>query len=207
MDDNLQLDELQHDAIIELLNIGMGKAAASLSVMVNQEVMLSIPRLQLLTRQQAANHLNTHPQQPIVAIKQNFQGAFWGEALLLFQWNKSLELVGLLLKKHLLSSAFTELEQDALREVGNIILSACLSSLANNLSQELTSDLPLFLIGTGGEILEINTTQKNEAIMLLRMDFALQKQNLEGYVALILDMPAIIQFKSRIDQFLGPIKG
>jgi len=206
MDDNIQLEELQHDAIIELLNIGMGKAAASLSLMLNEEVKLSIPRLELLTRQQAANHLNTQPQQGIVAIKQYFHGPFWGEALLLFQLEKSLELVGILIKDNLPSELLTELEVDALMEVGNIILSACLSSLANNLTQELTSDLPLFVTGTAVEILEINTHPKNEVIMLLRMDFALENKDLDGYVVLILDIPSIKQFKSSIDQFLGKLR-
>jgi len=206
MDDNIQLEELQHDAIIELLNIGMGKAAASLSLMVNEEVKLSIPRLELLTRQEAANHLNTQPQQRIVAIKQYFHGPFWGEALLLFKLENSLELVRILIKDKLPSDLITELEADALMEVGNIILSACLSSLANNLTQELTSDLPLFVTGTVVEILEINASEKNEVIMLLRMDFTLQIKNLDAYVAFILDVPSIKQFKSSIDHFLGKLK-
>ncbi|MEK8017599.1 MAG: hypothetical protein VSS75_012075 [Candidatus Parabeggiatoa sp.] len=206
MDDNIQLEELQHDAIIELLNIGMGKAAASLSLMVNEEVKLSIPRLELLTRQEAANHLNTQPQQRIVAIKQYFHGPFWGEALLLFKLENSLELVRILIKDNLPSDLITELEADALMEVGNIILSACLSSLANNLTQELTSDLPLFVTGTVVEILEINASEKNEVIMLLRMDFTLQIKNLDAYVVFILDVPSIKQFKSSIDHFLGKLR-
>lgn len=205
MDDNIQLEELQHDAIIELLNIGMGKAAASLSIMVNEEVQLSIPRLELLTRQKAANHLNTQPQQRIVAIKQYFHGPFWGEALLLFKLEKSLEFVRILIKDNLPLELLTELEADALIEVGNIILSACLSSLANNLTEELKSDLPLFITGTVGEILEINASQKNEVIMLLQMDFTLQNKNLNGYVAIILEVPSIKQFKSSIDHFLEKI--
>ncbi|HAI69647.1 MAG TPA: chemotaxis protein CheC [Gammaproteobacteria bacterium] len=206
MDDNIQLEELQHDAIIELLNIGMGKAAASLSLMVNEEVKLSIPRLELLTRQEVANHLNTQPQQRIVAIKQYFHGPFWGEALLLFKLENSLELVRILIKDNLPSNLITELEADALMEVGNIILSACLSSLANNLTQELSNDLPLFVTGTVVEILEINASEKNEVIMLLRMDFTLQIKNLDAYVAFILDVPSIKQFKSSIDHFLGKLR-
>ncbi len=206
MDDNIQLSELQHDAIIELLNIGMGKAAASLSLMVNEEVKLSIPRLELLTRQQAANHLNTQPQQRIVAIKQYFHGSFWGEALLLFKLENSLELVRILIKDKLPSDLITELEADALMEVGNIILSACLSSLANNLTQELSNDLPLFVTGTVVEIFEMNASQKNEVIMLLRMDFTLQIKNIDAYVAFILDVPSIKQFKSSIDHFLGKLR-
>ncbi|RKZ43423.1 MAG: chemotaxis protein CheC [Candidatus Parabeggiatoa sp. nov. 3] len=206
MDDNIQLEELQHDAIIELLNIGMGKAAASLSLMLNEEVKLSIPRLELLTRQQAANHLNTQPQQGIVAIKQYFHGPFWGEALLLFQLDNNLEFLRLLIKDNLPSDLLIELEADALMEVGNIILSAGLFSLANNLNEELTSDLPLFVTGTAVEILEINASQKNEVIMLLRMDFALENKDISLYAVFILDLPSIKQFKSSIDQFLGKLR-
>lgn len=209
MDEHIQLSELQCDAITELLNIGMGNAARSLSEMVNEEVKLSIPSLEMLSRQEAANHIDSkspltaQSQQRIAAVKQHFYGPFWGEAILLFPQEKSLELVRVLMKDEVPIEMLTELEQDALTEVGNIILNACLASLANILTTDLTSDLPIFIIGTATEVLEANTSRKeDEIVMFLRMDFALHTKDIDGYVAFILEVPSVKQFKDNIDQYL-----
>ena len=202
MGDNIRLSELQHDAIVELLNIGMGKAARSLSEIVHEEIKLSTPSLELVTRQMVANHLNTAN---ITAIKQHFNGPFWGEAFLLFPSEKSLELVKVFIKDDVPQNMLAELEIDALTEVGNIILNACISSLANNLTHELTSELPVFMTGTATEVLEIKATITDEIVMFLRMNFTLQSTNIEGYVAFILEVPSIKQFKISIDEYLGKI--
>ncbi len=202
MDDNIRLSELQHDAIVELLNIGMGKAARSLSEIVHEEIKLSTPSLELVTRQMVANHLNTAN---ITAVKQHFNGPFWGEAFLLFPPEKSLELVKVFIKDDVPQNMLAELEIDALTEVGNIILNACISSLANNLTHELTSELPVFMTGTATEVLEIKATITDEIVMFLRMNFTLQSTDIEGYVAFILEVPSIKQFKISIDEYLGKI--
>jgi len=204
MEDNLQLSELQRDTIIELLNIGMGLAGDSLSRMVNEEVQLSIPILELLSRQQVANRVNTELNR-IAVVKQHFDGFFWGEALLLFLPERSFELVRVLMKDNVPTDMLRQLEPDALKEVGNIIIGACLSSLANIFTQELTSDLPTFMIGTTREILDTFVHQTDEIIMFLRMDFALPTKNIDGYVAFVLEIPSIVQLKAGIDKYLAGI--
>jgi chemotaxis protein CheC len=202
MDENIQLTELQRDAITELLNIGMGQAANSLSEMVGEEVELSVPSLELLTRQSVAERLHRESPKRIVAVKQNFQGPFWGEALLLFPEEKSLALVRALIKQEVPLEVLIELEQDALTEVGNIILNACLSSLANILTADLMSELPKYLTGTAFEVLNADKARTQEVVMFLRMDFALHSQDIDGYVAFILEIPSIENFKEDVDKYL-----
>lgn len=205
MDDNIQLSELQRDAITEFLNIGMGRAAGSLSEMANEEVKLSVPSLELLSRQKIVRCLNSQLQQSIVAVKQHFSGSFWGEALLLFPQEKSLELVQILVKNEVPQEMLTELEEDALTEVGNIILNACLSSLADILGTDLANDLPIFKTGTVMEIFDINVANKDEQVMFLRIHFALQTKNIVGYVAFILELPSLEQFKAKVNNYLEGI--
>lgn len=204
MDDNIQLSELQRDTIIELLNIGMGQAGNSLSQMVNEEVQLSIPIIELLSRQQVSNRLKNELNR-IAVVKQHFDGFFWGDALLLFLPEKSFELVRVLMKDNVPTNILPQLEPDTLTEVGNIVIGACLSSLANVLTQELTSDLPTFMTGTTLEILDTLVHQTDEIIMFVRMDFALPTKNIDGYVAFVLEIPSVEQLKARIDKYLAAI--
>lgn len=202
MNEPIQLTELQSDAISELLNIGMGQAAHSLSEMVNEEVKLSIPSLELLTRQTAAAKLMHNSPQYIAVVRQNFKGPFWGEALLLFPEDKSFELVRHLIKEEVPLEMLIELEQDALTEIGNIILNACLSSLANILATDLVSDLPIFMTGTATEVLNADISSSDEVVMFLRMEFSLQSKNIGGYVAFVLEISSIKQFLKDIDRYL-----
>lgn len=207
MADDIYLSELQRDAITELLNIGMGRAAAALSEMVSEEVHLSVPSVEVLSRTEAAHKINGNPHKRIAAVRQHFQGPFWGDAILLFPQEKSLELVRILLREENIPlETLTELERDALTEVGNIILNCCLSSLGDMLHYEVTSHLPIFITGTATEVLENDNAyspQQDDVVMFLRMDFALRSKDISGYVAFILEIPSIAQFKLRIDQYLS----
>jgi len=205
MNKQVELTELQRDAIIELLNIGMGHAASSLGEMVNEEVKLSVPSLELLSHQEASSRLAQSPSKRIAAVKQHFQGPFWGDALLLFPQDKSLELVRALMKDEVPLDMLTELEQDALTEVGNIILNCCLSSLANVLTNEITSDLPIFMVGSANEVLQNGAINQDDRVMFLRMDFALHSKDIYGYVAFILEIPSIERFKASIDQYIAQL--
>jgi len=79
----INLTELQQDAIIELLNIGMSRAASALSQMVGEEVYVSIPSVDLLSRHEVAVLIMEKNSERIIAVQQQFSGLFWGDAMLL----------------------------------------------------------------------------------------------------------------------------
>jgi len=203
----MHLTELQRDAITELLNIGMGYAAFSLSQMLDDEVKLSIPSVELLSRQDAARHIEADPCKRIVAIKQHFRGSFWGDVFLLFPKENSLDLVKALMKQDLSQDMLTELEQDALMEVGNVILNSCLSTLADVLmKEEVASGLPIFMIGSAQEVLDATIPLADEIVMFLRMDFKLHSSDISGYVAFILDIASIHRFKDSVNEYVKQCK-
>lgn len=201
----MQLTELHLDAIAELLNIGMGQATDSLSQILNEEVNLSVPSVQLLSRVDAAKNIDSGKKEPIVAIKQHFEGPFWGDALLLFPQEKSLELVRAIVKEEVSHEMLLELEQDALSEIGNIILTSCLSSLANILTHEVTSSVPSFVSGPAIQVINDTGKDGGDVVMFLRMDFELHIKDIYGYVAFILEVAAVERFKESINKYIGLI--
>lgn len=87
------LDELQLDALTELVNIGVGRAAASLRTMVGEQVLLSVPSVAVITRERAAQIIGESETSKLVAVHQAFEGDLSGRALLIFPETNSLELV------------------------------------------------------------------------------------------------------------------
>ncbi len=203
----LNLTELQQDSLTELLNMGIGRAAAALSQMVQEEIQLSVPLVKILSRSEALHFFQSQTSQRIAAVRQSFTGPFWGDAFLLFPEQKSLALVRALLKDAVPLENMTDLEQETFMEVGNIVLNACLGSLANFLHSEIRTGLPLFLQGFCTEILDANNYPyfEEETVLFLRVDFILPKSALHGYVIFVVEGNAIEALTEKIDQFLQQI--
>ena len=52
--DLTELTEIERDAISEIANMGVSRAAASLRQMVGEQVLLSVPSVRIVSRQEAA---------------------------------------------------------------------------------------------------------------------------------------------------------
>lgn len=199
--------ELHRDVLVEVFNLGMGQAASSLSQMVEEEILLSVPDLSFLSPVEAANLLTNKASGALTGVSQGFSGSFAGHAMLLFPEKSSLELVRLLLQDSVPLDNLTEFEEEALNEVGNIILNAGLSSLANMFNQEILTELPVFKQGKANEILNLHNTSTEEEnlVLFLRVDFKLEKHAIDGYVIFLLNVKSMQSLMSYIDNYLKKV--
>jgi len=202
--DNIQLTELQRDAITELLNVGMGQAADSLSQMLNDEVKLSLPSFEILDWKDMIDRVDTPPNEKLVVVGQHFDGPFWGDALLLFHREQSLALARALMGDEMPEEMLIELEQDALTEVGNVILNACLSSLGNILTHEVINEIPTFNLGLANQVINNFISSKQDVAVFLRVNFSIHTKNIAGYVAFILDIQSLEKLKENINKHYLP---
>ena len=198
-----QLDELQHDALVELFNQGVGQAAAAMSQIVHEEVTMSVPLITFQSRAEVAQELGGPEARRICAVTQTYQGAFNTEAMLMFPEEKSLEIVRLMVGQSVTMEELSEMEQEAMSEIGNIILNSCMSTLANISGKELHGSLPIYRIGTGDHILGSSGNQWNGLVLTLKIDFNIEKHEINGYVAFLLDMSALNELQAYLDQYLS----
>ncbi len=206
----LELNALESDALTELFNLGIGQAAAALSDMLGEPVQLSVPSLDMRARAQVAEEwiagLCVSSLERIAGANQRFDGPFSGEALLLFPEPCSLELVHLLLGNAINLDALGDFEQEALTEIGNIILNACLCSLADNYQQAINTSIPHFVSGTLPEILKLEAVSaRQDMILFVRIQFAIEHRDIQGYVVLVIDVQSEARFKASIQNFLARI--
>jgi chemotaxis protein CheC len=202
------LSELQHDALVEIFNIGVGHAAASMSGIVNEEVTMSVPSISFVNRGEAALMLVNNDTRRICGVSQHYSGAFKTEAILMFPEEKSLEIVRLMVGELLPYTELTEMEQEAMSEIGNIILNSCVGTLANIFGEELEGSLPIYHIGTSEDILSATGEAAPDAVVLiLHIDFILEIHQIHGYVAFILDVSALHDLQYHVDKYLNGITG
>jgi chemotaxis protein CheC len=203
------LSELEHDALVEIFNIGVGQAAAAMSGIVNEAVTMSVPSISFLNRADAAGLLGHRGEQAqrICGVSQHYAGAFETEAILMFPEDKSLEIVRLMVGELVPLSELTEMEQEAMSEIGNIILNSCVGTLANIFEQELQGSLPVYHVGTSEDILSASGSAADSVVMMLHIDFILEMHQIHGYVAFILDVSALRDLKEQINLYLRRVMG
>jgi chemotaxis protein CheC len=198
------LTDIERDALGEVSNIAMARAANSLRQLVEHEVLLSVPAVEILS-QEAATQIVAKPDNPnLVAVRQDFIGAFSGRALLIFPEANSLELVRAVVGRQLPLEDIVDLEDEALAETGNIILNSWVATIANLLKRGLKMSLPVVVRGDSRRMFESVETQKN-LILFLHIKFEISKREIRGYVALLMDIPSIDELRLLIADFVTSV--
>jgi chemotaxis protein CheC len=202
------LSELELDALTELVNLGVSNAALSLREMVREEVILSVPRVTIVTREEAIKNLGERDSSRLVAVHQNFEGDINGRALLIFPETKSFELVRAVVGGNLSLEDIFELEQEALAETGNVLLNGCLGTIANQLGRSLKISLPEVVYGEGAEFFDGAPAAKtSDRVLFIYINFAVRQRDLQGYIAMLLDMPSLFVLQHLIDSLIQRTAG
>jgi chemotaxis protein CheC len=206
--DTVTLTDLERDALTELVNVGVSHAAASLRKMVGEQVFLSVPSVEVVTQVVAAKLIGQRENDPLVAVRQDFEGAFSGRALLIFPEPKSLELVRAVAGEELSHEEIAEIEDEALAETGNIILNGCLATIGNMLQRSLTVSLPEVLSGDGRLLFDVAGERPADGLVLfLYINFSIRNRDITGYIAMVMDLPSLAALKLLIDDFIRRVVG
>jgi chemotaxis protein CheC len=204
----IPLDDLERDALTELVNIGIGRAANSLRAMVGRQVILSVPSVEVVGRTAAAALIRERETGPLVAVRQDFHGAFEGRALLIFPEQNSLELVRSVSGGHMSSDEAMEIEDEALAETGNVVLNSCLATMANMLKRPLEMSLPQVIRSDGGSLFDLGEDVSPDAVVLfLYINFAVSDRNIRGYIAMLMDLPSLETLRTLIAEFIRRVLG
>lgn len=204
----VMLSELERDALTEIVNIGVSRAASSLRKMIGDQVLLSVPSIEVVSQRRAARLISEREVTDLVAVRQDFSGPFSGRALLIFPETNSLELVRVVTGGELTAEEVVEMEQEALAETGNVILNSCLATMANMLKRSLTMTIPEVLRGNGATLFEVDEGRQTEGLVLfLYIDFAVRQRDIRGYIAMLMDIPSLATLKELLDEFIARVVG
>lgn len=198
------LSDLELDALTELVNLGVSKAAVSLREMVGRQVLLSVPSVELVDRQEAIEVLRKAEPNKLVAVHQVFEGDITGRVLLIFPETKSLELVRAVTSGDLPLEDIIELEQEALAETGNVILNGCLATIANQLQRTLKISLPEILRGDSKALFNLEPPpEAGDVVLFVYINFSIKDRDLQGYIAMLMDMPSLAALRVLLSDYIA----
>ena len=201
----VELSPIERDAFAEIANMGVARAATSLRQMLGEQVLLSVPAVHVVTREVAAELVERDNSAKLVAVQQSFDGPFSGRALLIFPEAQSLELVRSIVGADQSLEDVIDLEQEALAETGNVILNACLATIANVLRKSMRMSLPTIIRGDGATLFAQPLGGGN-LVLFLYIDFTIKSRGMRGFIALLMDLPSIAALKEIVQDFIEKVE-
>jgi chemotaxis protein CheC len=183
----------QIDALSELINIGAGRAANALSMLVSQRVLLKAPEVSVYPLLELETVIPGLTEQEIVNVHQIFRGKLAGDAMLLMDADSASVLVDMLSggegRPHPLNAS----DREALVETGNILLNAFMGSFGNLLRVHITFTVPHLQLESLREILTTlgSSNQDVEFALVVRIQFRLTQGDVRGYVIIVMGISSI----------------
>lgn len=194
------LTALELDALAEIFNISVGRSASVLSELTGEAVSMSVPMVHILSPDRVVDLFGVRHER-LTCISQFFDGSFSGEAMLMFPERSSLEVVRLMLGSQVPLEQLSEIEHDALSEIGNIILNACFAGIADMLQDSFSCQLPQLQIMGIDDILQQN--DPDQRVLFLQIQFGLEQRDLEGYLAFVMGSETESMLQHSLSKFLS----
>lgn len=175
----------QIDALQELVNIGVGRAAGILNEMICSPIRLNIPSLQVLTLSELQPELEAEfDDQLLACIRMSFGGGFSGTSELIFSQESASTLVTVLIGEAPSTSELDSVKIGTLLEVGNIVLNGVMGSLSNALTQRLEYSLPTYVEGQLNQLLFRQQLEVDACVLLAKTRFQIEKLQIFGDIIL-----------------------
>lgn len=187
----IQLTEDQRDVLAEIFNMGMGKSIHAMSYLSGEdhEIVFELPALSLSKTEEFLSRFTDDQKEAFVI--QRYSGEISGSALMYYPGSDNARIVKLLIGTEVPAEEISNLESDAMIEVGNIFINAALSCLADFVELEINTEIPeLFYqdgiskeIFHGDYVIEIDTEFKIEHLEIFgRIAFVLSNKTTEALI-------------------------
>jgi chemotaxis protein CheC len=193
----------QLDALQELINIGVGRAASLLNEMVDSHIRLEIPFVKVLTASDAYQELATRFHDDcLAAVRLGFTGSFYGNAGLIFPTESASTLVAVLTGESPDSADLDEVKIGTLSEIGNIVINGVMGSIGNVLRQHMNYTIPVYLEDKIENLLADANVSMSQ-ILLAQARFTIEQLELIGDIILIFELDTFDALIQVINQEMG----
>lgn len=193
MDDLRSLKPVQLDALREVANIGAGHAATALSQMIGETIMISVPTINVSPLEDVPPQVAA-PDEPVAAVLMHMLGDLTGRTLLVFPRRTALRLASLLTRRPQTPDGedFTEMDQSAIKEAGNILSSAYMNALSDFMGMMLLPSPPSLAVDMSNAVLTTTYLQfgsDRDYVFCVESEFLMNDtdEKLRGFFLLLPD--------------------
>lgn len=169
-----ELDFMELDTLREIGSIGTGNAANALSQLLEEEVRITLPEVRIMEYNEAIDWIGG-AEEITAGVLVKIGGEINGIMLSVQQLDFVNLVLGSMLKKSIQDyGQLEELEQSALVEIGNIMISTFINALSGLCGISLELTVPAFTVDMQGAILTVPMAEyggQSDYIMTIGANF------------------------------------
>ncbi len=189
-----QLTSLEIDTLREIGSIGTGNAATALSQMLGKEVRITMPEVRIMGYNEAIEWIGG-PEAVTAGVLVKMSGDVGGIMLSV----QKLELVNFILETMLGKGIedyeeLEELQQSALIEIGNIMISAFVTALSGLAGININLTVPAFAVDMQGAILAVPMAEyggMSDYLMTIGGNFVCNGKEIPSHLLLSPDLRSL----------------
>jgi chemotaxis protein CheC len=202
-----KLTDFQRDALKELGNIGAGSAASALSQMLGRDISIDVPSIVMVPVEKMAEMISRDAR-IVAAVYMRIFGDIQARALIIFPQDKVFLLLDMLMRRKLgQTKEFGETEQSAIKEIGNIIISAYLNSISKFIGLNAVPSVPALAVDMVDAIFQTVSAELAEMsseAMLIENEMTEEVTNLKSKMFIIPDRASMARILEALN---NTIKG
>jgi chemotaxis protein CheC len=187
-------DDFDHDALTELFNIGLHRAAAALSELTGQRIIVDLPRLWICPINETHERLAGLLDGDLATVHQVFKGNVAGDAVLVLDYESAAHLAALLTEGDVaLGGRLDQSAREVLTEVGNVILSSCLSAFGDMLQVTVSFSVPRIHVESLEGLLRSLQVDRTDVqyMVLVATRFQLSKGEVSGFLMVAIGITSL----------------
>ena len=197
---------MYYDIITELFNISVGKAAGILSEIVNRKIILDVPEIKLILKEEDAVDLDACISDKIsgalMVSSISFENNLKGKANLIFPTEKMKKFIHLCMNEEVAGKDdffsiseeemdFTPIDFDVIMEIGNIVLNCIMGEIGNFLKVNFNYSLPDVKIFDRQTFYNDSENDGYSHVLVLHITFVIDEIEIEGAIIVDLTLSSI----------------
>lgn len=195
------------DYLKESFNRGLGKASQSISDITGSdvEIKFAVPKLRLESLGHFKNAMSI--TEKVCGIKQRFEGNFEGTAVLFFSPSIGKNLIQILLDYDIPVDYITDIESDALSEIGSVLINNNLKAIVDDLGCSFTSYSPQYSYKHAYQYFSPEEFKHEKQVFKLEINLSHGDEVLLGKISLILYINNVLDLIVSIDSYMTELLG
>ena len=189
------LTSKERDTITEIINIGVGKGSAALYDMIQTEIILRVPYINVINYDGLLKEIDEIESDKVHSVELQFKGQYKGFSNIIVSSNSASTLSGLLTDMDPNSIELKEIQDGIIVEVGNIILNAIMGSFGNILETSIDFEIPKSYIGQKSNLFQYLDREKYDQILVCKTDFSIRSKNISGKILIVYEINSFNKLK------------
>lgn len=184
-------------AIKEIVNIGGGNAATSLSQLINQPVRMDVPTLELMEYEEVFETIRSEDTAVKVVLVRLRDGE--GSFVFVVEPEYACELAKMMISTD--EEVSEDLVDSAVRELVNILVNSFLNATMKILNKNLTASVPLVTVDMFGSVLTslyMEQSYFDSKIIIVKNEFWSQGKKIEGSLYFVPDQDFVQEIINEI---------